>query len=319
MASPSLPQIPEELWRLMAQIGPIWGQDTRGHVKLMIERFSEILRDSRRDYVDVRRDIAYGDHERQRFDVFIPNAKAHVAGVPNASGKRPALVFVHGGAFTEGNRNRTTEIYSNVLHYFARFGVVGVNTGYRLAPDFKYPDATRDVAAVVNWVRGHAGDLSVDTDRIFLMGHSAGAAHAGSYAYDTDFHPVSGHGLAGLIIVSGRVRADNRPDNPNARRVEDYYGADPAVLDRVSPVNKLSANAVRTFIAFSEFENPLIDVYCLELAYRLAQLNGRSPPVMRLRGHNHTSIIGHFNTAEDRLGCAIRRFMDVPSREATRV
>jgi acetyl esterase len=56
----------------------------------------------------------------------------------------------------------------------------------------------------------------------------------------------------------------------------------------------------------------LIDVYCLELAYRLAQVNGRSPPIMRLLGHNHTSIIGHFNTAEDRLGCAIRRFMNVP-------
>jgi acetyl esterase/lipase len=312
MAPPSLPKIPEELWRLMAQVGPVWGRDTRGHIKLMIERFSEVLRDSPRDYAEVRRDIAYGDHVRQRFEVFIPNAKAPDPHISNISGKRPALVFVHGGAFTEGSRNRTTEIYSNVLHYFARFGVLGVNTGYRLAPEFKYPEATRDIASVVNWVRSHADEFSVDTSRIFLMGHSAGAAHAGSYAYDSDFHPTSGHGLAGLIVVSGRVRADNRPDNPNARRVEDYYGTDPAVLDRVSPVTKLSANAVRTFIAFAEFENPLIDVYCLELAYRLAAVNGRSPHIMRMLGHNHTSIIGHFNTAEDRLGLAIRRFMGVP-------
>jgi acetyl esterase len=312
MAPPSLPQIPEELRRLMAQIGPVWGRDTRGHIKLMIERFSEILRDSPCDYADVRRDIAYGDHVRQRFEVFIPNAKAPDAQATNISGKRPALVFVHGGAFTEGNRNRTPEIYANVLHYFARFGVVGVNTGYRLAPEFKYPEATRDIASVIKWVRSHADDFSVDTNRIFLMGHSAGAAHAAGYAYDSDFHPASGHGLAGLIVVSGRVRADNRPDNPNARRVEDYYGADPAVLDRVSPVTKLSANSIKTFIAFAEFENPLIDVYCLELAYRLATISGRSPPIMRLLGHNHTSIIGHFNTAEDGLGLAIRGFMSVP-------
>jgi acetyl esterase len=90
MAQPSLPQIPEELWRLMAQIGPVWGRDTRGYIKLMIERFSEILRDSPRNYAEVRRDIAYGDHERQRFEVFIPNAKAPDTQVLD---KRPALVF----------------------------------------------------------------------------------------------------------------------------------------------------------------------------------------------------------------------------------
>jgi acetyl esterase len=143
------------------------------------------------------------------------------------------------------------------------------------------------------------------------MGHSAGAAHAGGYAYDPDFHPPSGHGLAGLIIVSGRVRADNRPDNPNAKRVEDYYGADPQVLDRLSPVTKVSSSSVATFIAFAEFENPLIDIYCLELAHRLAAVKGRSPPVMRMLRHNHTSMIGQFNTAEDALGSAIRQFMNV--------
>ena len=30
--------------------------------------------------------------------------------------------------------------------------------------------------------------------------------------------------LAGSIVVSGRVRADNLPTNPNARKVEAYYG-----------------------------------------------------------------------------------------------
>ncbi len=50
------------------------------------------------------------------------------------------------------------------------------------------------------------------------MGHSAGGAHVGSYAYNKSLQPVGGTGLAGLIIVSGRMRADNRDDNPNARR-----------------------------------------------------------------------------------------------------
>ncbi len=38
-----LPDIPDNLRKLMAEIGPKWASDTRGHIKLMIERFSEAL------------------------------------------------------------------------------------------------------------------------------------------------------------------------------------------------------------------------------------------------------------------------------------
>ena len=297
-----LPEIPRSLRDEMALIGPKWASDTRGHIKLMIEHFSDVLKASPKDQIEVRRDISYGPHERQCFDLFLPAA---------ATTKRPALIFVHGGAFTEGNRNRTDEIYANILYYFGRFGVVGINSGYRLAPEAQFPEATRDIGSIVKWTHEHADELGVDPSRIFLMGHSAGGAHAASYAYDHRMHPASGPGIAGLIVVSGRVRADNRPDNPNARRVEAYYGQDPKVLEDASPVSHVDEHSVRTFIAMAEFENPLIDVYCLELAYRLAAAKRRAPELIWMRGHNHTSIIGHINTAEDTLGSAIRTFMDI--------
>ena len=141
------------------------------------------------------------------------------------------------------------------------------------------------------------------------MGHSAGGAHAGSYAYDKPLHPADGPGIAGLLIISGRVRADSRADNPNARRVAEYYGSDASIYDDVSPVSHIAKDSVATFIATAEFENPLIDVYCFELAYRLAAAKGRAPPFAWLKGHNHTSIIGHFNTAEDTLGRACLEFI----------
>ena len=62
-------------------------------------------------------------------------------------------------------------------------------------------------------------------------------------------------------------------------------------------------------MAFAEYENPLIDVYCLELAYRVALAARRAPRVLRLDGHNHTSMIAHINTADDRLGQAMREFI----------
>lgn len=295
------PRIPDSLYALMAEIGPRWGADTKGNVRRMIEEFTAVLKDSPKEGVHVRRDIAYGEHPRQQFDIFSPEAAA--------TAPRAALLFAHGGAFVEGHRNRSDEIYANVLYFFARHGIVGVNIGYRLADDAKYPEASRDIGKVVAWVKEHAAELNVDPGRIFLMGHSAGGAHTASYAYDRRLHPAEGPGLAGLVIVSGRVRADSLPENPNASRVETYYGPDAGRFDDLSPVTHVTADSVPTFVAMAEFENPLIDLYCLELAYRLAMAKRRAPPVMRLKRHNHTSIIGHFNTAESALGDAILDFI----------
>ncbi len=288
----------------MAEIGPRWRSDISGHIRAMLEGFSVVLKDAPKEGVEVRRGIRYGDDPRQKYDLFLP------AG-PECN--RPAVLFVHGGAFTEGHRNRTDEIYANVLYFLARHGIVGVNVGYRLAPHACFPEATRDIAAVVHAMRDTAAPIGVDPQRLFLMGHSAGAAHVASYAYDGSLQPKTGSGLAGLIVVSGRVRVENRPDNPNAGRVEAYYQtADPAELDRLSPVSHVGPDSIPTFIAWGEFENPLIDVHCAELVYRLAQAKGRSPPALWLRDHNHTSTIAHINTAENLLGSALLDFIANP-------
>ncbi|HEY0219398.1 MAG TPA: alpha/beta hydrolase [Afipia sp.] len=266
----------------------------------MIDKFTEVLKWSPKDNVTIQ-SMRYGDHERQAFEIFYPPQ--------NGNKPKPCLIFVHGGAFTEGSRHRSSEIYANVLYYFARHGIIGVNVGYRLAPDATYPQATVDVSKVVTFVREHAADMNVDPHKIFLMGHSAGGAHVGTYAYDKRFRPANGTGLAGVFIISGRVRADARKDNPNAQRVAAYYGDDPQIYNDVSPVSHIDAESPPTLVACAEYENPLIDVYCLELAYKLAAAKGRAPPVVWLKGHNHTSIIAHFNTSEDDLGRACLQFI----------
>ena len=287
----------------MASVGPRWLEDVPGHVRLMIEEFSKVHRTALDDSAGVVVDVAYGEHERQKLDIYSPRRLGQ---------NRPAVLFVHGGAFVDGHRNRTPEIYSNISRYFARHGIIGVNVGYRLAPEAPYPNATRDVGKAVEWVRKHSLDIGVDPDRVFLMGHSAGGAHVASYAYDSRLHGPGGPGLAGLIVVSGRVRADNLPENPNARKVEAYYGTDASTYDDRSPVSHVNAGSIATLIAWGEFENALIDVYCAELTYRLGWAKRHTPPIVWLKGHNHTSMIAHIDTAEDALGSAMRSFIDNP-------
>jgi acetyl esterase/lipase len=299
MGAPALPPIPEPVRALMKELGPKWGSNVPGHVRQMIDAFTPVLAQAPKEGVQVTRDIAYGGHVRQVLDVYRP------AGASRA----PVLVFLHGGAFVDGERDRSPEIYANVLYYFARQGVVGLNVEYRLAPEFRYPSGTQDAALAVAWARANAEAFGGAPEAVFLMGHSAGAAHTGSYAYDAKFHPQGGPGIRGHIVVSGRVRAETWPGNPNAAKVEAYYGKDPAVLEKHSAVTHAGAHSVPTMIAIAEFENPLIDVHCAELFYRLAAAQGRASRLLRLEGHNHTSMIAHLNTADERLGQEILAFI----------
>lgn len=295
--------IPSGLRALMAEIGPRWGAATSANVRRMIDEFTRVHEAVPRTSIRESRDLAYGAHPRQRLDIYAP---------ADPGKHRAAVVFVHGGAFTEGDRNRSPEIYANIGRYFARHGILGVNIGYRLAPEIQYPEGSRDVGAALAWIRNQARDFSVDPARIFLMGHSAGAAHAATYAYECRLHPSDGSGLAGLIVVSGRVRADNLPENPNAARVESYYGNNSSEYDSCSPVSHVDSNSLPTLIAWSEFENPLLDVYCAELVHRLGVAKRRSPPVVWMKSHNHTSIIAHIGLDEDALGTALRAFIANP-------
>jgi len=297
------PAIPAALHDLMKQVGPIWRNDVPGHVRQMAEGFSAVLAHAPKEGVVRTNDLAYGAHPRQCLDLFQPGRDMETAGAA------PLLMFLHGGAFVDGERNRSDEFYANILYFFARHGVLGVNLEYRRAPEFVYPSGAEDVALAVAWARANAARHGGDAQRIFLMAHSAGAAHAAGYAYDRRRQPASGPGIAGLIVISGRVRADNLAENPNARKVEAYYGSDASLFEERSPVAHVDAGSVPTFVAFAEYENPLIDLYCTELAYRLATAQRRAPPLLRLRGHNHTSIVAHFNTAEDFLGREILDFI----------
>jgi len=296
-------EIPPNLRALMAEIGPGWAINHSANVRAMAEAFTPVHKLIPKTGTVVRRDVHFGPHERQALDIYSPE---------RPKGPMPALLFVHGGGFTDGSRNRTEEVFANVGYYFARHDIVGVNVGYRLAPEARYPEGSMDVRAGLDWVRAHATELNVDPARLFLMGHSTGASHAASYAYDRRLQPPSGPGIAGLIIVGGRVRIDNLAENPNARRVEAYYGDDTSKYDDYSPVSHVGPDSVPTMVAWCEFENPLLDVYCAELVHRLAVAKRRAPPVCVLKAHNHTSMVAHLNTAEDVFGAALRDFIANP-------
>src|SRR5206468_6735456 len=93
--------------------------------------------------------------------------------VPAGAGPFPALVAAHGGGWQAGARTA----FQFWGPYLAARGYVLFAISYRLAKKGQkmFPQAVTDVLAAVQFVRGSAGSLRVDPERIGLFGASAGA------------------------------------------------------------------------------------------------------------------------------------------------
>ncbi len=247
-----------------------------------------------------QRDIPYGSDPRQVLDVFAPDGACGL----------PVLVFVHGGAFVRGEKDQTPWIHANVPLSFAAHGFVAFNVEYRLAPQASWPGGAADVRDAVLWIAKHAAEWGGDPRRIFLMSHSAAGSHCATAAWDDRVRPEHGLPIAGLVLLSPRIVADTRPDNPNADGVRAYYGNDPTLYADRSPIHKVRADVAPTLIAVAQYENPLLDVYAFELAHKLARVaddfGGPMPRFVQLMDHNHVSLIAQFNTPCDELGAEIR-------------
>ena len=113
------------------------------------------------------------------------------------------------------------------------------------------------------------------------------------------------------MLISSRLAADVLPENPNAPGVRAYFGADESVYKARSPMEYGAHSKLPVFIVNAEYENPLLDLYGLEFAHRIAEARRHAPRYMRLPGHNHISIVAHFNTTEDTLGREILDFVEV--------
>lgn len=250
--------------------------------------------------VTVTKDHAYGRHPRQRLDVYRPD------GVSDA----PILVYVHGGAYASGERDINAEMYGNVLTWFARHGMLGVNATYRLAPEVEWPSGAEDMREVVEWVKAHAAEHGGDPERIFLMGHSAGATHVATYAFDPRFQPATGHGLDGVILVSGRYTIEHDPDDPSLEGIRRYFGDDPERYPSRSVVTHVPNSDVPAMLVIAEYDQRNLVATTGELFTALCERDdGRCPRLLQLRYHNHMSEIAHINTTDDLLGREILDFV----------
>jgi acetyl esterase/lipase len=141
--------------------------------------------------------------------------------------KLPVIVFIHGGGWFEGHRNRGLA----PLVHFAERGYLCATIEYRLSDEAKFPAQIEDIKTAVRFLRARAKEFHLDPERIGVWGQSAG-----------------GH-LAALMGTSGNVK-----DLEGAGGWQEFSSRVNAVVDWNGPIDLLEPNELERLMKQKQAE-----------------------------------------------------------------
>jgi acetyl esterase/lipase len=136
--------------------------------------------------------------------------------VPDTAAPPPLVVYVHGGGFMFGDRRYLPETLQpdQLFEALVAAGLAVATIDYRHALEAPFPAQLHDAKAAVRYLRAHADELGISTERIGIMGESAGghiAALVGLTAHRPDLegtHGVVGPSSAVDVVVDWYGPAD---------------------------------------------------------------------------------------------------------------
>nr|WP_174505675.1 alpha/beta hydrolase [Acinetobacter sp. Marseille-Q1620] len=152
--------------------------------------------------IHVQNNIQYQENPVLNFDLYQPENIEIL-------GKRPVIVWVHGGGWVSGAKDNARGYYK----LLAAQGYNVISIDYQLAPEVVYPTQLHQINQALQYITRHAEQYNLDAQSIFLAGDSAGANMVSHYAAlltnpvfarSLDFVPlITAKQLKGLILHCG--------------------------------------------------------------------------------------------------------------------
>ncbi len=237
-------------------------------------------------------DLAYGASPGQKLDLFLPEGRAN----------SPLLAFIHGGYWQSLDKSDFSYL---APPYLEKEGIAFASLNYDLAPQVGVEEILRQIRCALAWLYRNAADYSIDPDRLYLAGHSAGG-HLTAMALATDWRgdAAVGPGLPGDLVKGGCS-------------ISGVYDMEPirlsyhqAVLDldaesagRLTPLNHLPDRAGPLILALGAEETE--EFHRQQAAYLAAwQSAGMAATVVGLPGRNHFTAIDALGERDHRLFAA---------------
>jgi acetyl esterase/lipase len=165
--------------------------------------YSQILT---KEDITVCKDIVYttADGHELKLDIAVPRYLKAPA---------PAIVDIPGGSWRVVNKSAEDALF------YAKYGFIGVSITHRTSDIAVFPAAVHDCKTVIRWLRAHAKEYNINSDKIGVTGFSSG-----------------GH-LAVLLGTSGEdTFLEGRGGYP------DYSSSVQAVVDHFGPTDFLKMN-----------------------------------------------------------------------------
>ena len=278
--------MPSHIYSRIKELGSNFNPEI---VQEIYELYKPILRNAPKSNIKITDNIFYGENERQCFDLFYPSK--------NKEKKLPAIIYIHGGGFTQGHKNAIPEepnlIHGNIATFFARNNFIGINATYKLAPRYKWPSGKEDIKKIIEFIHMNSEKYRIDKDSIFLFGQSAGASHVASYIFDEKVN-LEEYPIAGSILFSGVYDLLSMPNGP----VKEYYGEDSNTFFEMSPKNFVKFCKIPLLLSTCEFDPPLFKDQANQLKKDLESLK-KNYKFIQIPNHNHLSQVIHLNTEDD--------------------
>jgi triacylglycerol lipase len=184
----------------------------------------------------------------------------------------------------------------------ASHGLVGVTINYRLAPQFPYPAGVEDLSRLVTWLKANIKAKGGDPAKIFLWGHSAGAAHTADYIAAMA-NKGKNPGIAGAILTSGFYVLGDSVSVWKA-----YYGEDVSKYKERSSLAGVVKSKVPLLVTDAELDPETFKPESDRLAEARAQA-GRPVARVKLDGHSHISELYAVNSGDESLAGPVLKFV----------
>lgn len=238
------------------------------------------------------REIAFGADPLQRFDFYAPPQGRNA----------PVILFLHGGGWSIGDKRFATG--AKPAHFNA-LGYAFVSVNYRLVPAATVEDQAADIAVAIAKLRGEAGALGIDADRIVLMGHSAGAHLAALVGSDDRYLRAAGVPVAavrGVVLLDGAgydVPAQiANPRNQVQQMYTAAFGTDPARQRALSPITHAAAPNAAAWLILPVATRADSSAQSQALAAAL-RTNGSRATVTPVPDSNHAQLNRQLGVAGD--------------------
>lgn len=225
---------------------------------------------------------------RQSFQAADGTALALEIYPSDTPGLHPGIVAIYGGGWQSGEPSRNARFH----RYMANQGYTVVAIDYRHAPQHQFPAQLQDVELALQWVRQNAASYSIDTNRVALVGWSAGAHLALLAAYQTRVLPV--RAVVSYYGPTNLTEGYQNPPVPDPIRtrplLEALMGGSPSQLPeayaQASPVNQVRSGLPPSLLIYGSRDHLVKFSFGQQLYDRL-QATGNTAVLIALPWSEH--------------------------------